>query len=263
MKTAVPQDDKDRLAAAVRKSGLKGLAAGEVERQFGLSPEKAAALSQELEAEGELLILSFTPLRLLSRSSLEHLKEKIKGALERHHRSRPSNLGLAEDKLRERFGAPRLVFSLALRSLTKDAAVAEDDGRLRLASFTPSLTPRQEHLVAQLEEECLKDGFGSVRLEDFRAEHRLAPGTLDKMMSILVSRQKIVRGRDGLYLHSRWLEEVVGKIRSLPGRELSVAEFKNITGLSRKYAIPLLELLDQMGVTRRKGSSREVLPERP
>jgi selenocysteine-specific elongation factor len=42
-------------------------------------------------------------------------------------------------------------------------------------------------------------------------------------------------------------------------RELTVSDFKKMTGLSRKYAIPLLELLDQMGVTRRKGPSRLIL----
>jgi hypothetical protein len=40
---------------------------------------------------------------------------------------------------------------------------------------------------------------------------------------------------------------------------MTVSEFKSMTGLSRKYAIPLLELLDQMGITRRKGPGREIL----
>jgi hypothetical protein len=41
---------------------------------------------------------------------------------------------------------------------------------------------------------------------------------------------------------------------------LTVGEFKDLTGLSRKFAIPLLELLDEMGVTRRRGATREILP---
>ncbi|MBS1226486.1 MAG: Elongation factor SelB, winged helix, partial [Candidatus Aminicenantes bacterium] len=59
--------------------------------------------------------------------------------------------------------------------------------------------------------------------------------------------------------HSKWLDEIVRKIRGSGRRELTVADFKAMTGLSRKYSIPLLELLDSMGVTRRKGSVRDIL----
>jgi len=55
------------------------------------------------------------------------------------------------------------------------------------------------------------------------------------------------------------LDEIISRIKKFGKRELTVADFKKMTGLSRKYAIPLLELLDQMGVTRRKGSLREIL----
>ena len=79
------------------------------------------------------------------------------------------------------------------------------------------------------------------------------------MLDILIGREKIVRGKEGFYLQSRWLDEIVGKVRSLGKKDLTVADFKAMTGLSRKFAIPLLELLDEMGVTRRKGSSSEIL----
>jgi selenocysteine-specific elongation factor len=79
------------------------------------------------------------------------------------------------------------------------------------------------------------------------------------MLSLLIERKKIVQGKDGLILHSRWLDKIISRIKKFGKRELTVADFKEMTGLSRKYAIPLLELLDQVGVTRRKGSLREIL----
>jgi len=261
MTAAARTADKERLADLVRKNRLRASSDAEVERRLGLDPDRALALAQELENEGELLILSFQPLRLISRGSLEVLRKKIRDALERHHRLRPSDPGPPGDRLAKRFSAPAQVFSLAVKSLLKDASLAEEEGRLRLASFTPCLAPRDEKLLAQLEEACLEEGFSSALLEEFRAKHRLSAGALDKMLSILVARKKIVRGREGLYLHSQWLEDVVARLRGLPGREVSVADFKEMTGLSRKLAIPLLELLDQMGVTRRKGSTREIIPE--
>jgi selenocysteine-specific elongation factor len=74
-----------------------------------------------------------------------------------------------------------------------------------------------------------------------------------------VERRRIIQGKEGFYLHSRWLDELAARLRALPLKVMTIAEFKALTGLSRKYAIPLLELLDEMGVTRRKGSLREIL----
>jgi selenocysteine-specific elongation factor len=82
---------------------------------------------------------------------------------------------------------------------------------------------------------------------------------LNKLLSLLIERKKIVQGKEGFFLHSRWLDEVIKRIKDSGRTELTVPDFKKMTGLSRKYAIPLLELLDQMGVTRRKGPLREIL----
>ena len=263
MTAARASTDKDKLAALVKLRGLKGLTAAEIQRKLGLDPESALPLAQALEAEGIVLILTFSPLRLLAGGSLDFLREKIKDHIGRYHRQHPTELGLSKDKLGKRYIVPRRILSLAVRSLLRGGEAAETEGRLHLAGFQPSLLPREEKLLAELETICLKGDFDPGPLEEFRARHHLAAGALDRLMSILVSRRKIVRGRDGLYLHSQWLEEVVAKVRSAPGGELSVADFKRIIGLSRKYAIPLLELLDQMGITRRKGSRREILEPQP
>ena len=106
---------------------------------------------------------------------------------------------------------------------------------------------------------CLKGDFRQFSLEDRRRHFHITPQKLDWMLSLLTERKKIIQGTDGLLLHSQWLDEVVQNLKKSGKKEMTITEFKKITGLSRKYAIPLLELLDQMGVTRRKGSVREIL----
>ena len=102
------------------------------------------------------------------------------------------------------------------------------------------------------------DGRSSRYIAGFSCEK----GTVeshDAMVALVAERKKIVEGIDGFLLHSRWLDEIIAKVRGSGKRELTVADFKVMTGLSRKYSIPLLELLDSMGVTRRKGSVRDIL----
>jgi selenocysteine-specific elongation factor len=123
----------------------------------------------------------------------------------------------------------------------------------KTAAFTPW------PIVRQIEAECFIGNPRSVSPAEVGEKLKLSPQTRDQLLDILVERKRIVLGKDGFYLHQPRLQELIAKVRALGRRELSVMEFKTMTGLSRKYAIPLLELLDEMGVTRRRGASREIL----
>ena len=148
---------------------------------------------------------------------------------------------------------------LALKSLVREGTVSLERQTVRLADFRIPLTPQDEEVLKRLEEMFLKGEFQSVSLEDIRTRFHLSPQKLQTLLAVLTEREKIVEGRDGFIVHSKWLDEIVDRLRESGRRELTVAEFKSMTGLSRKYAIPLLELLDEMGVTRRRGSVRDIL----
>ena len=77
----------------------------------------------------------------------------------------------------------------------------------------------------------------------------------------LLQRQKTVirMGSDDLFMHAGAIDALVSRMHSLRGSLLDVAAFKQLTGLSRKYAIPLLEYLDRARITRKQGDQRVVL----
>jgi selenocysteine-specific elongation factor len=66
-------------------------------------------------------------------------------------------------------------------------------------------------------------------------------------------------GSDDLFIHSGPLRQLAEQLAALRGSLMDVARFKQFTGLSRKYAIPLLEYLDRQRVTRKQGDQRLVL----
>jgi len=81
-----------------------------------------------------------------------------------------------------------------------------------------------------------------------------------RLMTLLLRDKILVKiGADGLFIHQKALETLCGRIRELRGTSLDVTRFKQVTGLSRKYAIPLLEYLDRQRVTRKDGDLRLVL----
>jgi selenocysteine-specific elongation factor len=251
--------EKDMILALAEEGGLKGLKGEEIAVFCRLPRSRVEALAHLLEEEGKARILEFAPLFLVSQGTLDFLRGRVVSFLTQFHKNHASQRGAPLEKLEKRFDAPRTVLVLALRLLAKEGRITEESGIVRLSEFRIPLTAADEETLAALERMVLSGELGSVTMDDIQSQFKLTQGKLHMLLAVLAERKKIVEGLDGFILHSSWLDEIVRKIRGSGKRELTVADFKVMTGLSRKYSIPLLELLDSMGVTRRKGSVRDIL----
>jgi selenocysteine-specific elongation factor len=252
-------DEKEMLYALAQERGLKGLGEEEIVDFSSLSRKSLLPLAQELEAEGKIRILSFSPLFILSQAYFGFLCQKILVFLESFHKKHPEQAGASLERIKRRFNFPPRILSLALKYLSRAGEIKEVDSRFSLSAFKITLSPEEEKVLKKLEEMCFKGEFRSASLEELQDRFRLSLSKLNILLSLLIERKKIVQGKDGFFIHSRWLDEIIWRIKESGKRELTVSDFKKMTGLSRKYAIPLLELLDQMEVTRRNGPSREIL----
>jgi len=248
--------EKEMLFALVQNKGTQGLREKEIINSCNLSKSSLSYLCQELEEEGKIRILSFSPLFLLSQQSLDFLSKSIISYLEQFHKKHPEERGVSPEKIKKRDGLDRRILALSLRHLQRQELIKELGDLVALSTFEIAPTEEEENILRELEEMCFKGEFCSVTLKDIQHRFHLSSRKLNVLLSLLIERKKIVQGKDGFFLHSRWLDEIVSKLKRFGKKELTVSDFKRITGLTRKYAIPLLELLDQMGVTRRKGPSR-------
>ena len=257
--TSLRGEDRDMILSLARKKGIQGLREKEIRDFSALAPEALLNRAQLLEEEGKVRILSFTPLFLVAQESLDFLFQKIMVFIERFHQKHPQAAGISLESIRKRFDLHPRILSLALKHLQHAGRIKDAGGMISLSGFKIVFTPEDKKILSELEMMCLKGQFRLFSLDEIRKQFRLSPRKLDSMLAFLIEKNKIVQGKDGLLLHSQWLDEVIHKVRRSRRKELSVADFKELTGLTRKYVIPLLELLDQMGVTRRKGSVREIL----
>jgi selenocysteine-specific elongation factor len=253
---------KEMILANTRAQGVKGLTEKELAEFSSLTRDALFKLSRQLEGEGKVRILSFSPLFLLSQDSFDFLCKRILAYLSEFHEKYPEDFGISPEKIQKRFGLPQRVLTLALKHLNRIGQINENEEAVSLRDFYPLPSPEEEKLLRNIEAMYLEGELRSVSLSEMQKRFGLSKKKLDRMMSFLVERRKIVLGKDGFLLHSRWLDEVIKEVRSSEKKELSISDFKQLTGLTRKYAIPLLELLDQIGVTQRKGPIREILREK-
>jgi len=252
-------DEKDMLLALADEKGFKGLRETDVLAFSKVEPERLEAAAQKLEEEGKARILAFSPLYILSQESFEFLCRRIVEFLAQFHEKHSDARGVEANRIGKRFDLSATVLQLALKHLLKAGEVQVLDDLVALASFKAPLLPQEEDILIDMEKMCYDGKFSRVALDDIRRKFHISISRLQTLLSLLTERKKIVQGKDGFYIHSRWLDEIVNDLRGSGKKELSVADFKAMTGLSRKFAIPLLELLDEMGVTKRRGPGREIL----
>ncbi len=252
-------DADEMLLALAEEQGVHGLREEDLAAIARLSARKVEQLVRDLEADGRIRILSFAPLYLVTRSALGYLEERVLDFVGQYHEKNPGERGAPLEKAKKRFALSEPVLRLAVSGLVRRGKLQAEEDVLRLPAFRIPLRPDEEKTLDELERMCYRGEFYSLSLDEVRARFQLTPSRLQALLAVLAERKKVIQGKDGYYIHAQWLDEVIAKVRAHPGRELAVADFKALTGLSRKFAIPLLELLDEMGVTRRVGPSREIL----
>jgi selenocysteine-specific elongation factor len=207
--------------------------------------------------------LGSDPSVLMSRAALTRLGEEALAVLGRHHRGHPLDPGMPREELRSRVfaSAPPPAFERVLQDLAGAGGVRLSPEVVALSSHRVQLSAGEEEARQLLVEEAQGAGLAGVEVRSVAERSRREAALLERVARVLVREGVLRRVGADLLVHGERLESLKAEVRDRwpPGSRLDVAAFKELTGLSRKYVIPLLEYLDRERVTRRSGSDRVVL----
>jgi selenocysteine-specific elongation factor len=247
------------VTAFVEERGAMGLAETSLTSRAGLSPPAARALVERLAGSGRVASLGSL---LVAPGVLDDLARRLLAAIEAHHKSEPLSEGLPREEGRERvFGrAPAAVFDEVVARLSSGGKIVARE-RLALAGRQLSLSPEEARAQEALERVFRDAGLAPPDLSSAAAAAGVPAGVADRVSKLLL-RQKTLVKIDVLLFHADALSGLKDQVRGLKAggdARVDVAAFKQRYGITRKYAIPLLEYLDRERVTRRVGDSRVVL----
>ncbi len=184
--------------------------------------------------------------------------EKMHETVKQFHRTNPLVNGISKEELRGKQlpGAPQgLLDSLLAQSKT---LVAEGEF-VRLASHKIALKQDEEAASAKIETAFRIAALAVPAVNEVLAKSGVEPSRARSILQLLLRDKKLVRISEDLVFHASALQSLKLLLAQRKSQKFSVPEFKDWTGISRKYAIPLLEFLDRERVTRREGDSRVVL----
>ena len=185
-------------------------------------------------------------------------RERIELRLAAFHKAQPLAPGMPREEVRSRElgGVPVAVLDAILASAKTVVSEAEN---LRLSSHKMHLKTDESEALAKIEAAFERAGLAVPATTDVLSASGVEVNRARPLLQILLRQQKLIKVGDELLFHHTALAELRRILGEHKGERFTVGGFKDWTGVSRKYSIPLLEYLDRMRVTRREGDERLVL----
>ena len=255
-----------RLTVFVDLSGPGGQRISDLAARTGWTDKILIQVLGEAEASGELVNCEGV---YLTKANFDGLGRVALDAVTTHHKREPLSRGLARETLRERHFAhtPAEVFRAVLLKPTNDVGLVSEkdvvrirEHSLELSEGDSQLRDRLKHLYekAGLEPPSLSEAMQDAGITGAQKAHGR------KILQLLLDDGTLARVQDELLFHRNPLDKLIVAVRGYGAEAghqgtIDVAAFKELAGVSRKYAIPLLEFLDRQKITRREGERRRIL----
>ena len=241
----------------IEERGLAGLPRAALVSRAGAPRDAAHELVSRLVEGDRVRVVGEL---VVSRTQMEDASLRLLEALRGHHAAEPLSEGLHREEARMRV-APRAsaaVFDAIVTALVAAKQVSARE-RLAIAGQSVSLTQQEERIREALVRAYHAAGLTPPDAAGARTAAGADAATVDRIIALLL-RQRVLTRVDTLIFHTERLEGLKAELRSLKAAgetaTLDVASFKQRYGVSRKFAIPLLEYLDRERITRRVGESR-------
>ena len=246
------------LYARVSRTGSDGLTLKDAVRETGWREPDILALANKLRNEGKLLIIDDT---LVSEPAFRDSHEAIMVIVSKFHQQNPLSPGISREELRERSGIRTNVFAALLASLAGQKKITFSSEYI--ASYGRGVTLKDDEAESkeQIEGAFASAGLKVPALKEVLAGLKVDKTRAQKIVTLLLRERVLVKLSDDLVFHRDALAGLRNQlvIYKTTSPRIDVAKFKELTGVSRKYAIPLLEYLDREHVTRRVGDERVIL----
>jgi selenocysteine-specific elongation factor len=254
-------EESERIALLIEMAGEAGMSFAALAARSGATDDTIKKAAEQFTKTRRLI--AATPLLLIAREPFESLAKQVREMLKTFHKKAPLESGLAREELRERIFAklPAEIFRAVIAQLTERNEVVAEKDLLRLSTHRVALSTEEQAAKDHLAHIYLEAKLQPISLEEALNQAGIDAARAQRFAQMLINSGELVRVGE-LVFHKQSLDDLRATLQEYKanhGTKIDVSIFKDLTGVSRKYAIPLLEYLDRSRVTRRVGEAREIL----
>jgi selenocysteine-specific elongation factor len=252
------------ILAAMAERALLGLTREEIVARTGWTDQEIREAAQKLSGTGRVKAVLSEPLVLVSGKLFEEVRRRILEKVEIFRKDNPLLPGMAREDLRASLGkrVRTETFRAALEELAAQKKLDVQGELVKKAGSEIALQPEEAKAKEQIEFAFASASLAVPSVKEVLAKLPVEAKRAEKLLQILLREKSLVRVTPELIFHRQalaQLKEQLSAYKKTKGDRISVPIFKEMTGITRKYAIPLLEYLDRERVTRRAGDERVIL----
>jgi len=269
LRSLMREERTAKFEAFVQTAGDRGLRLNDVAAGTGWANEVLASVATEVQKAGSVIEVGGL---FIARASLDRLSDAVVAELERYHKREPLARGMLRETLREKLfthSATELFNGVIARLEAQSKVVSEKD-IVRSSKHSVGLSDQERELSKRIEQLYLAAGVEAPTIDEAMTKANIAAqqrAQARKILQLLIDDRTLVRIQGEMFMHAKVVQDLKAKLHTYavqhePERLIDVAAFKDLAGVSRKYAIPLLEFFDREQVTRRAGDKRLILKPR-
>jgi len=252
------------ILAAMTERAVLGLGHEEIVARTGWTPAEIQEGLKRLHGTTQVRVVSLEPLLLVSGKLFEEVRKKIVEKVEKFHKENPLLPGILREDLRSSLGrrVRAETFRAALEELVSQKKLDAQGELVKKAGSEIALLPEEAKAKEQIEAAFAAASLAVPSVKEVLTKLPVETKRAEKLLQILLREKNLIRISPELVFHSKalaQLKEQLSSYKKTKGDRISVPSFKELTGITRKYAIPLLEYLDRERVTRRAGDERVIL----
>jgi len=243
----------------ILSSGMSGITFGNLLNRVATPPHKIQNALKKMVEGGHILLVDPEKLKVIEMGQYERLKEMTLGQLKEFHQRFPMKTGLAKEELRTKLPMEVDVklFQILMNGLIQSKEVVSEKDKIRLSQHHVS-SADEKGLVKRVEDAILAGKLQPPSPKELSEEWSEEEEEVLAVFEHLLHENVLVKIKSGLYFHrvhfENLKEELINYLKK--HKEISTPQFKELTGASRKYAIPLIEYFDQIKLTLRLGDKR-------
>jgi selenocysteine-specific elongation factor len=255
---------QEEILGAMTERALLGLGFEEIVARTGWFDNEIREAAEKLAVAVSIKIVSPEPLILLGRKAFDEARRRIVDRVERFHKENPLSPGIAREDLRANLGrrVRAETFRAALEELAGEKKLDVQGELVKRAGSQIALQPEEARAKGEIEKAFAEAGLAVPSVKEVLAKLSIEAKRAEKLLQILLREKILVRVSPELIFQRDALAQLkvhLAAYKKAKGERISVPVFKDLTGITRKYAIPLLEYLDRERVTRRAGDERVIL----
>ncbi|MHC4573149.1 MAG: selenocysteine-specific translation elongation factor [Planctomycetota bacterium] len=247
---------KDFVEYCIKTAASRAADETELMVRVKVLPASLKQILRELIAEGKVLNLASK--LYIHRDTAAEVQQLLLRVVSEFHGKKPESPGIAGEQLHRAAGLKKDVFDGMVRLLISRGELAERRHRLALPDHRESLDDEEARLLETVESLFRERFFDPPNLEEVTRHCSAGKDKVERILRILMEYERLVRVENDLLFHREAVErarEILVCYLTKEGRLESV-KFKYLLDTTRKFAIPLLDYMDRIGVTRRLGNTR-------